>query len=281
MGKKHHVGLMHGAESGHLLVYCDSNIILIDFKVLEDKTYTFFIDEQLCEISIEKMNGQFYYGFEINKKADTPRNRMRKKIEKRHLKQSLLFLAGVILLISSFTYFMVKGKDDSVGDYYQNILQNNGKESKAKIVTVSPSEITYFYIVNGQSYSAETKSKDESIVVLENGMPMEEGDEFIVTYVPNRPDLNKIDYNRPTSYQVDRYRKRTISQHLHLNPALDSLKAVCIIDIAFETKGIQGLADIYFQQASSSDNPRNNKNTYGKLTRDIPFQNKVSQRCLN
>ncbi len=281
MGKKHHVGLMHGAESGHLLVYCDSNIILIDFKVLEDKTYTFFIDEQLCEISIEKMNGQFYYGFEINKKADTPRNRMRKKIEKRHLKQSLLFLAGVILLISSFTYFMVKGKDDSVGDYYQNILQNNGKESKAKIVTVSPSEITYFYIVNGQSYSAETKSKDESIVVLENGMPMEEGDEFIVTYVPNRPDLNKIDYNRPTSYQVDRYRKRTVSQHLYLNPALDSLKAVCIIDIAFETKGIQGLADIYFQQASSSDNPRNNKNTYGKLTRDIPFQNKVSQRCLN
>ena len=64
-GVKHHVGLMHGAESGHLLVYCDAKIILIDFEILEDKKYSFFIDEQLCEISIEKIKGQFYYSFEV------------------------------------------------------------------------------------------------------------------------------------------------------------------------------------------------------------------------
>jgi hypothetical protein len=280
-GKKHHVGLMHGAESGHLLVYCDSNIVLIDFKIFEDKTYTFFIDEQLCEISIELKNGQYYYGFEINKEADTPRNRQRKKIEFRHLKQTLLFLAATILLISSFTYFMVSRKDTAARDYYQTILQNNGEEGKAQIVKVSPSEITYFYTVNGQSYSAETRAADESIVVLENGMPLEEGDEFVITYVPNNPNLNKIDYNRPTKHQINLYRKRAIGRHINLNPQLDSIHTVCLVDIALEIKGIKGLADIYFQQAKPRDNPRNNKNTYGKLVRGLSFQEKVTKRCWN
>ena len=280
-GKKHHVGLMHGAESGHLLVYCDANIVLIDFKVLEDKTYTFFIDEQLCEISIELKNGQFYYGFEINKKADTPRNRQRKRIEKRHLKQSLLLLAGIVLLVSIFTYFMTRENNTSTDDYYQSILQNNGEEGKAKIVKVSPSEITYFYMVNGLSYSAETKSEDQSVVVLENGMPLEEGDEFILTYVPNNPNLNKIDYNRPTKKQVNRYKKRAISQHLNLNPQTDSLRTACLIDIALELNGIKGLADIYFQHAKPAENSRNNKNTYGRLIRGLSFQNKVNERCWN
>lgn len=281
MGKKHHVGLMHGAESGHLLVYCDANIILIDFMVLEDKTYTFFIDEQLCEISIEKKNGQFFYGFEINKKADTPRNRLRKKIESRHLKQSLLFLAGIITLIATFTYFMVQKESTSVADYHSVILQKSGEEGKAQILKVSSEEITYLYIVNGQSYSAETKASDKSIVVLENGMPMEEGDEFIVTYVPNNPNLNKIDYNRPTQQQINRYRQRAINQHLVFNPQTDSLHTVCLVDIAYETKGIKGLADFYFQKSSITENPRNNMQTYGRLVRAIPFQDKVSAKCWN
>jgi len=273
---------MHGAESGHLLVYCDANIVLIDFMVLEDKTYTFFIDEQLCEISIEQKNGQFYYGFEINKKADTPRNRLRRKIESRYLKQSLLFLAAAILIISTFTYFMTSRKNTSVADYHSVILKKNGEEGKAQISKVSASEITYLYIVNGRSYSAETKTaEDKSIVVLENGMPMEEGDEFIVTYVPNNPDLNKIDYNRPTKNQINRYRERTISRHLNLNPQLDSLHTACLVDIAFETKGIKGLADIYFQKSTALENPRNNQQTYGRLVRALPFQNKVSERCWN
>lgn len=280
-GKKHHVGLMHGAESGHLLVYCDAKILLIDFKVLEDKTYTFFIDEQLCEISIELKDGQFYYGFEINKEADTPRNRLRKKIESRHLKQSLLFLAGAIIFIATLSYFMIRKDNTSIADYHSTILRNNGEEGKAQIMKVSPSEITYLYKVNGESYSAETKASDEAIVVLESGMPMEEGDEFIITYVPNNPNLNRIDYNRPTDRQLRRYRSRVIKQHLNFNPEVDSLHTACLVEIAFETKGIKGLADIYFQRATPEDNPRNNNQTYGRLIRAIPFQSKVSERCWN
>lgn len=280
-GIKHHVGLMHGAESGHLLVYCDSKILLIDFKVLQDKTYTFFIDEQLCEISIELKNGQFFYGFEINKEADTPRNRLRKKIETRHFKHNLIFLLAVIVLISSFTYYMVNREDKSVKDYYQTILQNRGQEGKAQILKVSPSQITYLYTVNGQSYSAETNAADETVVVLENGMPLEEGDEFVIVYVPNNPNLNKIDYNRPTKQQINLYRKRAIDQHLNLNPEIDSLHTACFVNVALEVSGIKGLADVYFQQAEPGENPRNNKNTFGKLVRDLSFNEKINKQCWN
>jgi hypothetical protein len=272
---------MHGAESGHLLVYCDSNIILIDFSVLEDKTYTFFIDEQLCEISIEKHNGQFLYGFEINKRADTPRNRLRKKIERKHFKQSLLFLAGIISVVVAVTYFMVRQRNAPLTSTYERQLERGGKEVEAKILKVSPSEVTYFYIVNGTSYSGEIKAEDGSIVVLENGMPLEEGDEFVVTYVPVNPTLNEIDYNRPTKKQVALYRKRAIKQHLNLNPKTDSSRVACLVDVAYDIKGIKGLADIYFQQATPNDNPRNNVNTFNRLFRDIPFQKKVDELCWN
>ena len=271
---------MHGAESGHLLVYCDAKIILIDFEILEDKTYSFFIDEQLCEISIEKINEQFYYSFEINKTADTPRNNLRKKIERRHMIQGFSVLGGIVLLAIIFSWIMITWNDNSMPRFPEELVQS-GKEGKAKILKVSDSEIKYFYIVNGQSYSAETDFSDNSVVVLETGMPLEEGDEFIVKYVSNNPKLNQIDYNRPTQKQINKYRKRAIEKYMEYNPQKDSLYSACIVNIAYDLKGIQGLADVFFQNTPASENPQNNNNTYKRLIRDIPFQEEINKRCWN
>ena len=280
-GVKHHVGLMHGAESGHLLVYCDAKIILIDFEILEDKTYSFFIDEQLCEISIEKINGQFYYSFEINKTADTPRNNLRKKIERRHLMQGLILLGGILVLTIAFSMFMINLNNKKSDAIFNMDLVDQGKEGKAKILKVSDSEIKYFYIVNGQSYSSETDFDDNSVVVLETGMPLEEGDEFVVKYVSNNPKLNEIDYTRPTEIQIKKYHERAIEKHLEHNPQKDSLFSACLVNIAYDLKGIQGLADIFFQNTPENENPQNNSNTYKRLIRDIPFQEELNKRCWN
>ena len=278
-GVKHHVGLMHGAESGHLLVYCDAKIILIDFEILEDKMYSFFIDEQLCEISIEKIKGQFYYSFEVNKTADTPRNNLRKKIERRHMIQGFVMIGAILLLTFIFSWMMITWKDNSFPQTTE--LVKSGLEGKAKILKVSDSEIKYFYIVNGQSYSAETDFKDNSVVVLETGMPLEEGDEFVVKYVSNNPKLNEIDYTRPTQNQIDKYRQRAIAKHLEFNPQKDTLFSACLVEIAYDLKGIQGLADVFFQNTPATENPNNNINTYKRLIRDIPFQEEMNKRCWN
>jgi hypothetical protein len=271
---------MHGAESGHLLVYCDAKIILIDFEILEDKTYSFFIDEQLCEISIEKINGQFYYSFEINKTADTPRNNLRKKIERRHMLQGFLMIGAILIVTLSFSWFMISWKNNNILNTAEELVAS-GKEGKAKILKVSDSEIKYFYIVNGQSYSSETDFDDNSVVVLETGMPLEEGDEFVVKYVSNNPKLNEIDYNRPTQNQIVKYRERAIKKHLEYNTQKDSLFSACLVNIAYDLKGIQGLADIFFQNTPETENPRNNINSYKRLIRDVPFQEEMNKRCWN
>ena len=80
-GKKHHVGLFHGENTGHVMIYCNSKVVLVDFKVRETKSYSIFIEEELCEIGIERKADRFVYGFDINKEADTPLNRKRKAID--------------------------------------------------------------------------------------------------------------------------------------------------------------------------------------------------------
>lgn len=271
---------MHGAKSGHLLIYCDAKILLIDFNVLDNKTYSFFIDDQLCEIEVERQGNQFLYGFEINKKADTPRNRQRKKLEKRNLIQSGLMLLGLIALVA-LTVFGLKKWNKPQTRNASIILEKEGEEGKARILKVSNSEIAYFYIVDGQSYSAETSVEDVSKLAPENGMPLEKGDEFVMIYAPNHPLLNKIDYSRPTSDQIEKYFQRTINQYRSFQPDLDATQVACLVKIAYELKGISGLANCYFQETSPTNNPHHNQNTYNRMIRDIPFQNKKREDCWN
>ena len=51
-GRQHLIGLYHGEESGHLAVYCNNQVILVDFHVKEEKRFSFFLDEELCELTI-------------------------------------------------------------------------------------------------------------------------------------------------------------------------------------------------------------------------------------
>lgn len=108
-GRRHNVGLYHGMRSGHLLVYCNKRILLIDFNVRNSKTYTFYINDELCDLSIERKNNKFAYGFEIDKKTETPKNLLRRKIERSDTRKILLAILGMTLLISSIAFLMMKG----------------------------------------------------------------------------------------------------------------------------------------------------------------------------
>jgi hypothetical protein len=97
-GQQYKVGLYHGEQSGHLLLYVNSNPVIIDFRVSESKKYSLFIGDELCDLVLEKKNGSFYYGLKPNLNVDTDLNRARRL----HTKQDnlkTLFLA--ILLVAS------------------------------------------------------------------------------------------------------------------------------------------------------------------------------------
>lgn len=105
-GSRHRVGLFHGDQTGHLLVYCNTRIVVIDFEVRESKNYSFFINEELLDIEVEELNGKFSYGLTIDQKSDTPRNRIRRKMTRQQVRQTLL-LVGLFLILVTISVFII------------------------------------------------------------------------------------------------------------------------------------------------------------------------------
>lgn len=105
-GRRHNIGIYHGDRTGHLLIYCNDNIVAIDFDVHKNKSYAFFIDNELCNVTVEKGEDGFSYGLEIDKKTETPLNLARKEqhtIDKRNL---LIGIGAFILFVSLFVILL-------------------------------------------------------------------------------------------------------------------------------------------------------------------------------
>lgn len=55
------MGIYHGDESGHVVVYHNTNIIIIDFCIFQSKAYTIQYNDSLITISIQKDGSKFQY----------------------------------------------------------------------------------------------------------------------------------------------------------------------------------------------------------------------------
>lgn len=278
--KQHHIGIFHGAKTGHLVIYCNAKIMIIDFNILESKTYSFFIEEELCEISIERKDGQFFYGFEINKEADTPRNRLRKKMNKRHMWQALAFFAVLFLFIAGFIAIIASYNTNK--QQQKAIFTSNSKTTYAKVFPkATTNTFAYAYVADGQvlEYENTEESDKDAVRFLQKGMPIEKGDEFKILYLPNNPKIHKIHYNEPSELQIERYIQRALAKEIAHNQNVDPAYAECKIRLAYEQKGITGIALFYHQKTAPHLNKHYNENTYKRLIRDIDFRRRVRHNC--
>ncbi|NBB89064.1 MAG: hypothetical protein GVX96_04705 [Bacteroidetes bacterium] len=73
-GRSYHVGLYHGDDSGHVIIYCNNNILTVDFNVQEDKSYSFYLEKDLCELSLNQHKDGFDYDFQITNSAKAPKS---------------------------------------------------------------------------------------------------------------------------------------------------------------------------------------------------------------
>lgn len=279
------MALLHGANTGHLLVHCNTKIILIDFSVLDSKTYSFFIGEELCEIIIERKEDNFYYDFKVNRNVDTPLNRERKKQDKKYFKQSLIALVILILAVITVVVGLTIWNRDKNPNQLTEALNTVGKEAVAQIKIEGEGKarkVAYFFIANSKTYNSDADVAFlNDMILLKNGMPLEHGDEFYVKYIPKNPNNNKIDYSRPSPQQIDMYKKRAIDKYLQSHSTVDRQEATCLVENALKLKGIKGLADFYFQDVSPDKNPHHNSNSFKRLTRDVPFQQMVEKNCTD
>lgn len=97
-GSRHKIGLFHGDNTGHLMVYCNARIVVIDFSVHTTKHYSFFINDELCDLTVEEKEGKFLYGFKVDEVTDTPRNRGRRKMIRSE--ENITFVIGVIFILA-------------------------------------------------------------------------------------------------------------------------------------------------------------------------------------
>lgn len=275
---------MHGATSGHLLVTCNNSIVIIDFSVLKTSTYSFFIEEELCELTIERKEDQFFYGFEVDQEADTPLNQQRKKRDKKHLFQSIFLLGGILLLVSILIVGMTHYHSPENRSQLLEKLQLDGKESMARVILKSKlegSDASYVFFANGRSYTSSTTlaGAEENGFILDIGMPLEDGDEFLVQYLPGSPQQNLINFEHPSPKTLEKYHHRALEKYLELYPNTSTEQANCLVETAYELKQVDGLADFYFSSTRPKDNPTHNKNSFLRLIRDLPFEQLSAKKC--
>ncbi len=74
------VGLFHGDETGHVMLYCNNQVVQVDFSVQSSKSYSLLLNEELCAIHIDKApDGTYSYRCELDlPEANTPLNKKTK-----------------------------------------------------------------------------------------------------------------------------------------------------------------------------------------------------------
>ena len=101
-GHIYRLGLFHGDDTRHVVVHCNDKVVAIDFDVKESKTYSVFLDQELCEVSIDHTGGtNFDYDCRINHEVATPLNQQRNKIreaEERADRLRVYALAAVLIV---------------------------------------------------------------------------------------------------------------------------------------------------------------------------------------
>jgi hypothetical protein len=279
-GRQYNVGLFHGDRTGHLMVMCNTRVVLIDFSVREAKDYSFFIDDELFELSIEGEPGRYAYNCAINEDADTPRNRHRKQQKRTDFRKTVALIAIFVLVVIGALGFAAVNQMEAPAQPPPLTSLEDGVETTARIFVESGEgeaqpRIKYSFVADGRV--REFRQQLEAGMI--NGFPLEDGDEFAVRYVHNRPSNHQLELDQPTERQLDRYRQRTLHQHQELNRDLNRIQAKCRVDIAYRLGGVEALAVLYNQNTPEESHPVFNEITYKKFVRDIPFLEAVEREC--
>ncbi len=276
----HHVGLFHGPQTGNLMIYCDNDILVVDFLVFDSKVYTFFIEDELLEVRLERKGDEMYYSFVINKKADTLRNRLRKKIEQKNLKHLWIFIVVLVLFVGGVTTWWMSQRKE-IPYVPPAILLSEGVRTTGLVFTTGEGrnqQVAYRFVAGSQ---AITSRPVPAINLLsETQLPVSDGDEFEVWYLPQRPSSHALFWDRPTARQVQRFLDRVVAQSISLHPsAMDSARLHCEAKAIWEWRGISGLADLYYQEALPYENTYHHRDTYRQLLLDPEYTKSVTARC--
>jgi len=265
------VELKHFRDSGNLAILCDKKVLITDFEVFDNAEYSFFIGEELCRILVKKHeSGQFSYEFKIVEDIDTPLNQRRKKLSRRHLIQSLLVIFGVMLLLAG-----IMG-----GGYwaYQNQLakdlHENGITKPVQIKVQSHVDKGKFYNAyyvfryknKKQAGHLRLPDNQQNQLITPNGFPLQNNDEFLLTFSSKNSDNFRLDFHAPSEKQIEKYRSRSLQ--MMRTDSLEMPYNNCLLNAVYQAKGLSGWANVYHKNISPKENKKYHRDSYEKMMQD-------------
>lgn len=102
LGNQFKLGLFHGDKTQHVVLHCNDKVVQIDFGVRESRTYTIFLDQELCEVTIDHTGNDHYdYSCRINREAETPLNQIRRNQldERSRLERTRTIVASCVVVL--------------------------------------------------------------------------------------------------------------------------------------------------------------------------------------
>ncbi len=278
-GSRNAVGVVHSTKLGYLIVYCDRKVVLAERSVFEPTIFTFFLDEELCQIVVLKDDkGQFVYQFNLDLKTNTPLNQQRRKTNTKHKNLSFLSFSLLFIFVALAMFFSFKIQDNK----RWVALRDNGVLSVATvgITEIKAQKHIIFYTFRDSSQYIQSPLRNSKGKVryfkiknptLENGFPIRENDRFLVTYASNKRQISRLHFSEPTATTVERYKVLAKKRYLKNNSGVSEEYCNCVLEIAYRLKGWKGLATLYHQKTPSKTNATFNYQTYQNLIHSSPF----------
>jgi Fas apoptotic inhibitory molecule (FAIM1) len=294
-GHKHKIGLYHGDSTGHLLIYCDSKVVKIDFSVQKPEEYSFFIDDEFCKITLyQEPNGSFTYGFDVDKQTDTPLNQVRKLDLRKNNK--LLWAMGVSIVVIIAAFFfgtqawqrhlseensgwagVVYFPDKSVATH----LHESGVKTHAYFYVKPDNQvIAYRFITTeGKRVDGTIKRPEGQIGMLPNGFELQDGDSYQLRYEKGNPYQHMVDFMAPTPEQVKRFAERALIIETRKQDQKSLIARQCFIQTVLTERGWEHLQHIINQFVPPSANSTHNSDSYLRLCRSPDFERVLAQKC--
>lgn len=102
-GRPWKIGLFHGDDTGHVMLYCNNVVTQVDFSVRDSRVYSLMLDDELCQVLIDKQSdGSFTYDCKLDEEKMAAKKAARQaalSLEKKEEKERLTLGIGFIVFL--------------------------------------------------------------------------------------------------------------------------------------------------------------------------------------
>lgn len=217
-------------------------MVITDFNVWDSKTYSFFVEDDLCEVTINKKKEHAYtYSCRINYEINTPLNARRRQHDRKNWQLGILFSIGIIAFaLIAAGYFYLHPSAEKVRRERQLLTLRVGAEQEVQLLFDTTAS-AWYHTYNSWGIDQKLLLYWPVDTVTPAGWPLEAGDVFVAYRSKEIPGLFFIDLQQPSPSLTEKYRTNTAQRLKELYPLLSTAQVGCLLDVAVHNGGPRGL----------------------------------------